>query len=283
MYGLGRIWLPDQRDAGYTMEAELAKRKPKNVPTSKEWTPGPVLDQGQTPQCTAYAWRDHMNATPYPEPSAGPDPNTLYGEEKAIDGIKGDGSTVRAGATILKQQGLIQAFLWASSEAGLRQWVLTQSPVVLGTLWFNNMFQPDATGLVHVDANSGIAGGHAYLCIGFDGTTNSYKFQNSWGTDWAHGGFFFMSAPDVASLLAQQGEACTVLNVVSSPHGSPVEGGDVSDWSAWRDSVDQRIALQTQGLRRVTEGHYNGAAGSGAVVVALEGGQTSITPQPDPR
>ena len=47
-------------------------------------------------------------------------------------------------------------------------------------------------------------------------------------------------------------------------------------------ALEKQIPLQTEGLRRVTEGHYNGAQGSGAIVVALEGGQTTIHPQPDP-
>lgn len=46
-------------------------------------------------------------------------------------------------------------------------------------------------------------------------------------------------------------------------------------------ALEVQVPLQTEGLRRVTEGKYNGAQGSGAIVVALEGGQTTIKPQPD--
>jgi hypothetical protein len=47
-------------------------------------------------------------------------------------------------------------------------------------------------------------------------------------------------------------------------------------------ALEKQVPLQTEGLRRVTEGHYNGAEGSAAIVVALEGGNTTINPQPDP-
>lgn len=47
------------------------------------------------------------------------------------------------------------------------------------------------------------------------------------------------------------------------------------------DDINHRISLQTEGLRRVTEGKYNGAAGSAGIVVELEGGQTTVDAQPD--
>ncbi|MDE2101838.1 MAG: hypothetical protein KGL39_31620 [Patescibacteria group bacterium] len=48
------------------------------------------------------------------------------------------------------------------------------------------------------------------------------------------------------------------------------------------DTINKRIADQTEGLRRVVEGKYSGPAGAAAIVVALEGGSdSSIQPQPD--
>lgn len=47
------------------------------------------------------------------------------------------------------------------------------------------------------------------------------------------------------------------------------------------NTKDTQVAAQTEGLRRVTEGHYNGIGGSAAIVDQLEGGGTQITPQPD--
>ena len=47
------------------------------------------------------------------------------------------------------------------------------------------------------------------------------------------------------------------------------------------DDINARIADQTQGLRRVVEGKYQGADGAAGIVVALEGGNTTIDAQPD--
>lgn len=47
------------------------------------------------------------------------------------------------------------------------------------------------------------------------------------------------------------------------------------------DGIDGRVASQTEGLRRVVEGRYSGADGAAGKVVELEGGNTTISPQPD--
>jgi C1A family cysteine protease len=36
-------------------------------------------------------------------------------------------------------------------------------------------------------------GGHCYCLVGYDNTKNAFKFQNSWGTDWASQGFGWIS------------------------------------------------------------------------------------------
>ena len=46
-------------------------------------------------------------------------------------------------------------------------------------------------------------------------------------------------------------------------------------------NLERQQGRQTEGLRRVTEGRYNGAEGSAGIVVELEGGQTTVNAQPD--
>ncbi len=46
--------------------------------------------------------------------------------------------------------------------------------------------------------------------------------------------------------------------------------------------LEKQVPLQTEGLRRVTEGKYNGAEGSAGIVVELEGHlDPGLKPQPD--
>ena len=35
----------------------------------------------------------------------------------------------------------------------------------------------------------GSLGGHCYCVVGYDDAKNAFKFQNSWGTNWASAGF----------------------------------------------------------------------------------------------
>lgn len=82
--------------------------------------------------------------------------------------------------------------------------VLQTQPLIVGTSWLDGMFDPDASGQVHVTGN--IAGGHEYLALGVNYETATLTFLNSWGTGWGLGGRFTMSFRDFSYLLAQDGD-----------------------------------------------------------------------------
>lgn len=64
-----------------------------------------------------------------------------------------------------------------------------------------------------------------------------------------------------------------------------IPGGDMATVEERLAQLEKQVPLQTEGLRRVTEGHYTGADGSAAIVLALEGNDPPkpISPQPDPQ
>jgi hypothetical protein len=144
---------------------------------------------------------------------------TLYCEAQALDPWPGDcsnpryeGSSVRAGAQALQNRGLIDTYVWAFTTADMANWLLSgKGPIVLGTRWYRSMRETDAKGVLHVDPNSGLDGGHAYLCVGYNSRTRMYRFLNSWGLSWGQRGRFWMDADDVELLLQRQGEACTAI------------------------------------------------------------------------
>ena len=86
-------------------------------------------------------------------------------------------------------------------------WLGTHGPVVLGTNWYQGMFEADKTGLI-VPTGS-LAGGHAYLVLGYDEATKRLLCQNSWGTGWGLRGRFSLHYEDAERLLHEDGEACT--------------------------------------------------------------------------
>lgn len=220
-HGLGRLFLHDDQDQEHLMSARLMAAPVTVLPIYKYWTPGAQLDQGKTSKCVGFSWQDFLSCSPIRQ---GSDikPETIYCGAQTLDPWPGDcthapsyeGSTVRAGAKYLQSLGYLSEYIWAYDVTTLATWVLGKGPAVLGTRWYNSMFKPDATARVHVDLASGLAGGHAFLCLGYNTKTRLFKFQNSWGPNWGAKGCFWMTSDDLGVLLSQQGEACTATEIV---------------------------------------------------------------------
>src|SRR4051812_20257968 len=98
--GLGRLYAPDQRDVAFPLRALITPVAPTRK--SRYYAIGPVLDQGQTPQCVAFAWKQWLDSSPVRDPLASPpDPASIYRWAQAVDewsSTPHDGTSVRAGA-----------------------------------------------------------------------------------------------------------------------------------------------------------------------------------------
>jgi hypothetical protein len=132
----------------------------------------------------------------------------IYHEAQKRDEWPGedyDGSSVRAGAKYMKEQGRLAEYVWAASADEVARWLLTSGPVVLGTDWYADMFTP-TEGQVHIGGE--VVGGHAYLAIGFNSKLQAFRCINSWGRGWGENGRFWLDTADLAYLLASNGEAC---------------------------------------------------------------------------
>lgn len=212
-FGLGRRPAPDIRDRNFPLRALLAPPEELVVPEFKHWVPGPVLDQGSKPHCVGFAWKQWLQATPV-RTKTGPAPADIYYAAQLIDewpGTNYDGTSVRAGAKILEQEGRFVEYRWADDLDTLRLWVLTRGPVVLGTDWYISMFDPDKHGYVKLEGS--VVGGHAYLCIGYSSYRQAYRCINSWGKGWGQWGRFWVAEADMNMLLSNQGEACAAIEV----------------------------------------------------------------------
>ena len=124
-FGLGRVHVPDPRDAAYPLEA-LLPAEPAKI-QSRFWTVGSALNQGQTPRCVAFGWKDWLISEPIPDdPAALPDVDTIYADAQSQDGIPGahDGSTVRAGAKVMQDEGRISAYHWSQNADDVAQYLV---------------------------------------------------------------------------------------------------------------------------------------------------------------
>lgn len=194
------------------------------VRRNKLWTPGPVLDQGREGACVGFGWASEALSTPvavdlkrmkYVVPQ---DPNKfasgIYHDAKYIDEWAGedyDGTSVLAGAKIMKKYGLVKEYRWAFGINDVIDAILAKGPVVLGIYWYDSMYEaPNGV----VDVSGDIVGGHCILAVGFrlakDSKlgVDSVILKNSWGYDWGNFGLAEISVDQLAALLKNDGEAC---------------------------------------------------------------------------
>lgn len=190
----------------------------------------PILEQGNLGSCTGNAAAQLINTDlflPVRRAKHRPawlnehDAVHLYSKATVLDNISGHyrpddtGSSGIGVAKSLKFYNYIDhyehCFTWEQFLAG----IVTQ-PVLFGTLWTDQMFVPDAKGVVSVGtiSDATVAGGHEYLCRGINFEKSVCLFRNSWGDTWnpVMKGEFCMSFSDVKKLLANQGD-------VTVPHG----------------------------------------------------------------
>ncbi len=163
--------------------------------------------------CVGHAWRQWISSA-LMMTKTGPDAFTIYHEAQKVDEWPGEepdyeGTSVRGGAKYLQAVGHLKEYRWAQTIDDVRVWLLSgKGTVVMGTTWYEGMFSPDPkTGLVKPTGR--VAGGHAYLCIGYSEPKGAFRYINSWGRSWGQDGRFWMDGEDAERLLVNEdGEAC---------------------------------------------------------------------------
>lgn len=213
---LGRIQQFDERSRAFPIRTLLEAKRPR----SYTWACSTTLDQGTEGACVGFSWAHELIARPVVV--SGIDATTATGFYHAAQGLDPwdggaypgadpfyEGTSVLAGAKAVQNAGYISEYRWAF---GLDDVLLTlgyKGPVVLGIEWHEDMFDPDADGLLHV--SGGIAGGHAILANGVSLSRRLVRLHNSWGADWGRNGEAYIGFDDLAQLLADGGEACVPM------------------------------------------------------------------------
>lgn len=178
---------------------------------NRTWVCGVNLDQGPSSSCVGHAWAHEAATAPIANEVDSALAYQIYNRAQQLDAWAGedyDGTSVIAGAKVVRELGYVDEYRWAF---GLEDMILAvghAGPVVVGTNWYSGMFEP-VKGFVR--PTGGSAGGHAYLVRGVNMKRGFFKIHNSWGKSWGRGGTAYISFEDMDKLLGEWGEVCVPL------------------------------------------------------------------------
>lgn len=217
----------DDRSLNYGIRPDI---RSNIMPVRKMWDEGVVLDQGSEGACVGFGWMGEYLSQPVaPEPQ--PDVQlansyafTIYNDAKKIDEVPGEnyqGTSVLAGAKVMKSRGFITEYKWCFSIDDIRDAIIQEGPVVIGIPWKDGMYKTDPNGVVKVSGK--LVGGHCLVITGYDPEFQIgkrkyevYRWRNSWGTNYGVNGSGYIKATDLAKLLRGVGEACVPIGRKSS-------------------------------------------------------------------
>lgn len=215
---------------------------------SVRWTRrAPILDQGSIGSCTGNAAAGWLGTDDLDQRGRADITEAfavgLYSAATRLDPWDGEyppddtGSDGLSVCKVLQARGLIGSYTHCFGLTDLLT-ALQSGPVLVGTPWYDGMFDPGPRGLVTV--SGAVVGGHEYLAVGVDVERQEVVFAQSWGDGWGEVGYFRMAYTAVARLLGEDGDATV-------PHAPvPAEpDGPVPSRSWWRRFADWFFGLFT--------------------------------------
>lgn len=232
---LGRVPQFDPRSREFDVRETIAQLDQAPL-RNHSWQCQIVLDQGSTSACTGNARTYDLASSPnplrYPSSKQLLDEafaQQLYNRARQLDEWPGEdyeGSSVLGALKAAVDQGFIGEYRWAFDIDDMYQALAHVGGVVVGTTWFNSMFDPQPNGLMVVDPASGSAGGHSYYFRRI-AVTHDHKreilgkgveirdvpllgLRNSWGLGWGHKGEAWMWGDDYRNHLWDGGEQSVV-------------------------------------------------------------------------
>lgn len=115
------------------------------------------------------------------------------------------GSSGLAAAKAATEMGIVERYEWVFGGVDQLLATLRDRPVAVGTRWDNHMFHPEPNTYL-VTLGGGVAGGHEWTVIGYNKRYDAFEGQCWWG-NWAAKGMFRIRRADLATLLADDGDA----------------------------------------------------------------------------
>lgn len=199
----------DERD--WQLEDFIPVKPLFRIGQEAKWDfPCTVLDQEETPHCVGFSMAHFGINLPTWTVYTKQEAHELYYKCKIVDGDPGaeNGTTLRSAAKVLQDIGAINSYAFANDMDSIRWWLINRGPLIVGTIWSENMMTPDKDG--KLDIGGFVLGGHAYLINEWrkDGYIG---IKNSWGPNWGVGGKAYVSAEDFELLFLYGGEVLAAV------------------------------------------------------------------------
>jgi hypothetical protein len=194
------------------LKGHLHPPAPEPIPTptpaeGPPWNDPIQLDQGNTGHCVGFGWCGWGDASPVMQVYQNTEGHNLYYQVKEIEGEpqQENGAYVPSGAKAMIANGRASVYVMAKTTAEIDAWLAEKGPVVAGSNWYSDMFNPDPDGYVRPTGT--IEGGHCWLILNDLKEEDSYEAVNSWGTSWGLHGHFKIKKADFQKLLDEDGDA----------------------------------------------------------------------------
>lgn len=243
--GLGRLKSADRdEDEKFLLRRALPDDRPP-APAINSWDlPASQLRfQGRTGTCIEHGGVHFLKAAPVRTRSEAklPAQFSLYRKIVLVDEWSANdyeatttdpeqlqsGSSVRALMKVLVAEGYVEGYGWEFTYSPASEWVRRNGPVIVGTNWYESMFNLTREGFAKITPTTTLAGGHCYLWVGSNTKRGIDLWANSWerwGIDRraftskagsvtlansTQRGFFMTAAEDTERLIHEDGEVTT--------------------------------------------------------------------------
>lgn len=227
-------------------EASRRYEAPRRAPRPVSWLhrlEGPVLNQGYLNACTGFAGANFLNSAlayrvrqrfniwanrPLHHYVGNPEGEKLYSLATLNDPFgwqyppTDEGSSGLGVAKALKGMGVIDRYEWTFDFSNALAWAQRQ-PVLIGVLWSEPMFDPDADGIIHIGTDKQLRSavdsgmGHEVLWRGCRWDRKLARIRNQWTEQWGIDGEALIPLDELERLIMSYRGDVMVPGLVSAP------------------------------------------------------------------
>lgn len=190
--------------------------KPKSV-SHRQYK---YVNQGQTPECTAFGTLTYLYAAhPYNKATVQKKAITgdeLYEQIRAWDienhNFFDEGATVTAALETARKLGWIDRYEWMYTIRTMQE-AIPIAPLIAGTYWYDSMFERDDEGIVKVPRSfDSTDSGHFYTVGKYDAHRDIWWVRQTWGD-----GDYGIPGDLMFRLLKEEGEVAIVTELDFTP------------------------------------------------------------------